>query len=445
MIGLAAATLAPFAAAAGRSADLARDAALGFQPTVEAGALIVRSLEDGSAAAAAGLREGDAILAVGGARFGRPDDGAALLGRLDGGVETALRVRRGEAESEVRFAPPPAPFGELDGFDLDYGAVATQDGARLRTIIARPEGFTGKRPAIFLAQWVSCGSVERWLTSPRGNELAPLARDLGIVILLAERASDGDSEGPACHELGYDQEVAHYVAALKALARSEGVDRKKIFVYGSSLGSTTAPLIAEAFTKDGGKIAGIAVQGGGALTYFERMLNFDRIYLERRPDAVKPEDLQDELNRRVLFHADYLIKGRSPDDIAKDGPEMAAARADIRGLGEGEHYGRPYRWHQEAARRNFLGAWAEIDAPVLVVFNEYDQFETEHGHRLIAETVNRLRPGTATYVKQMGLDHSNWRFPSAAAAYADEGGVREVETLGATLKAWLERQLAGGA
>ena len=47
-------------------------------------------------------------------------------------------------------------------------------------------------------------------------------------------------------------------------------------IYGSSLGSTTAPLVAQ-----GKKVAGIIVQGGGAVTYLERMINFDRLYLER--------------------------------------------------------------------------------------------------------------------------------------------------------------------
>ena len=49
--------------------------------------------------------------------------------------------------------------------------------------------------------------------------------------------------------------------------------------------------------------------------------------------------------------------------------------------------------------KNFLAAWAKIEAPVLVVYGEFDQFEPRDGHQLIADTVNQLRPGTATFVE----------------------------------------------
>jgi pimeloyl-ACP methyl ester carboxylesterase len=98
---------------------------------------------------------------------------------------------------------------------------------------------------------------------------------------------------------------------------------------------------------------------------------------------------------------------------------MAAVRADIRGLGIGEHYGRPYAWHQQAAKRNFLGAWAALKARVLVVFGEFDQFETAHGHALIAKMVNRLRPGTARFVEIANADHDLVRHRTVEEAYAD--------------------------
>lgn len=138
-------------------------------------------------------------------------------------------------------------------------------------------------------------------------------------------------------------------------------------------------------------IEGIIVQGGGAVTYYERMLNFDRIYLERRPDIVAATDIHDSLLLRAKFQYEYLVEGRHPDDIAKDSAKMAGVRGDILGMEEADHYGRPFAWHQQAAKHNFLATWAKIHAPVLVIFNAFDQFETRHGHQLIADTVNRMR------------------------------------------------------
>ncbi|MEM8659796.1 MAG: hypothetical protein AAGF35_02820 [Pseudomonadota bacterium] len=149
-------------------------------------------------------------------------------------------------------------------------------------------------------------------------------------------------------------------------------------------------------------IAGVVVQGGGGLTHFERMLHFDRFYLERRPELVDPDSIHEEMNARAIFHTEYLIKGRHPDDIAQDNARMEAVREDVRGLDSNDHYGRPFAWHQQAAQQNSLAAWAELDADVLVVFHEFDQFETRHGHELIVDTVNRQRPGTATFVLHEG-------------------------------------------
>ena len=50
--------------------------------------------------------------------------------------------------------------------------------------------------------------------------------------------------------------------------------------------------------------------------------------------------------KSFLNSFEYLLRGRDPDEIAKDSTDMATARTAIRGLGDGEHYGRPYAWHK---------------------------------------------------------------------------------------------------
>ena len=92
----------------------------------------------------------------------------------------------------------------------------------------------------------------------------------------------------------------------------------------------------------------------------------------------------------------------------------------IRGLGTGEHYGRPYDWHRQAARHSFQQAWSTIDAPVLVVFGEFDQFEGRLGHELIATTVNRVHPGRATFLEIPRMDHEGDVYDTIVDAYAWE-------------------------
>lgn len=334
------------------------------------------------------------------------------------------------------------PLESIDGVTSHYGMVETSDGAKLRTIIAAPENADGPLHPILFTQWVSCGSIEYREGSPSRELLAALARETGMALVRVERSPDGDSVGPACNELDYDTEVAHYIEAFDTLLQGDRVDASKVYLYGSSLGSTTAPLVAKALQDNGYDIAGIAVQGGGAETYLERMITFDRIYLERRPDDVNPADIHDEMVNRIRFQYEYLINDRHPDEIAGDSDAMASVRADTRGLGEDNQYGRPFAWHQQAAKQNFLAAWAAIDAPVLVIFNAFDQFEAQYGADVIVNAVNQLRPGSATLVVRDNIGHSDDRFETILDAYADEGGETTWREKADLLVEWYRAQAA---
>lgn len=311
----------------------------------------------------------------------------------------------------------------VPGLTTEYSSVKTDDGVRLRVFLSYPEGQKKKKmsPLLF-TQWVSCGSL---VFNPRSGDrqiLAELARKSGLAVVMVERAGTGDSEGPKCSDLDYDTELAHYVDAFSKILKTVDLDTSSVYVFGSSLGSTTAPLVAQKLQSKGYKIGGVAVQGGGGLTHFERMLNFDRNYLERRPSDVAVDTIYRQILNRTQFHTEYLIKGRHPDDVAKDNAAMAAVRKDVLGLSQKDHYGRPFQWHQQATQHNFQGAWAKINAPVLVIFNTFDQFETRRSHSVIVETVNRVRPGSAKMVEQEGIGHSHYSYPSIEAAYAYKDG-----------------------
>lgn len=303
------------------------------------------------------------------------------------------------------------PLQVLAGLETEYGVVRINDGVRLRTILTRPAGATDKLPAIMLIQWVSCGSID--VPADRPSLLRDIAERSKMVLIRVERAGTGDSEGPACNALDYNTELAHYRAAFDALARHRWVDPDRIILFGSSLGATMAPLVAE-----GRKVAGIAVQGGGALTYLERMIAFDRLYLERS-GKYRPQQIHEEMLKRIRFHTEYLIGRKTPEQVERERPELAAVWKTIRGGGEAPpHYGRPFAWHWQAASKDFLKAWTRVNAPVLVVHGEYDQFEPLHGHRLIVDTVNKLRPGTARLIEVAKADHEIELYASAEDAYA---------------------------
>ena len=324
------------------------------------------------------------------------------------------------------------PLTDLPGIDTEYGVVRTSEGTRLRSILTRPSGNAARLPAIFLTQWVSCGSTD--FGPERQNFLRDLAEKSGMVFVRIERSGSGDSEGTPCEALDYDTEVRHYREAFDQIARHPWIDPDRILIFGNSLGATTAPLVAQ-----GKRVAGIAVQGGGAVTHLERMINFDRLYLERS-GKYTPAQIHEEMLRRIPFHVEYLVHGKTPEQIERERPELRGVWASIRGGAEAPpHYGRPYAWHQQAAKKDFLEAWTKVEAPVLVIHGEYDQFEPRHGHELIASTVNRLRPGTATFIQVPKADHEIDLYASAEDAYAYRNPTEKRDLLVGPIIEWARR------
>jgi len=410
--------------------DLPRRADLGFATSEGGATLSVRSVIPGSAAGQAGLQAGDIVTAINGKPYARDFEGADLLRRLDGGEMVTLTVLRVGEERTVSFTPQALPFYDEEGVTTLYNGFKAADGSHLRTALSYREGLEGPLPTVVLIQWVSCGIV----TDDMEPELKTIMEALPVAIFRVERSSDGDSEGPACHELDYNTEIQHYTEAVLDIAKNPTVDAGKIYLYGSSLGSTEAPLVAQQLKRSGLQVAGLMIQGGGALTYVERMINFDRINLERK-EGRDFKTIQEELPKKILFQTEYLIKGRHPDDIAK------WARDNILGMDLYTHYGRPYAWHQQAAKQDFLEAWLEVAAPALVAFAEFDQFETRHGHKMIVEVLNREHPGLATYVELPNINHFNDFHTDIDEAYFRAEGIPAIDLLASQMVTWLRGQL----
>ncbi len=161
---------------------------------------------------------------------------------------------------------------EIPGLDSRYGVLRAPDGTRLRTILTRPTGSTGPLPAILYVQWLSCDTSELPSRQQDGwsRMLRRVAQESGFVMMRTETAGVGDSEGD-CPSLDYETELAHHRAALAELRRSPDVDPAKIVVFGASMGGNYAPLVAQ-----GTPVAGVMIWGGGAQSWFERMLGFER-------------------------------------------------------------------------------------------------------------------------------------------------------------------------
>jgi glyoxylase-like metal-dependent hydrolase (beta-lactamase superfamily II)/dienelactone hydrolase len=331
-------------------------------------------------------------------------------------------------------SPPARAAEEIPGLETEYGELLPGDGARLRTIVTKPQQAAGRLPAVLFVQWLSCDSIELRPDAQDGWSvmLRRLMSESGMLWQRTEKSGVGESKGTPCAQLDYETELAHHRAALRQLRSRPDVDPRRIVVFGASMGSNYAPLVAA--DQD---VAGVVVWGGGATTWFERMLRFERNALDL--GDTEPQAVAGEVNARAAYFQRYLLKGEAPAAIAASDPKLGEVWKRIVGTSDTGHYGRPFAFHQQAQKQNWAGAWARVRAPVLVLYGEYDWFESHDAAQLIANIVNDREPGSATFRELPQLDHHFTRYASRRDAFREKDGKENAGPAVTAILDWLSQ------
>jgi hypothetical protein len=327
----AAVALASLAAAAlgwAQAADeLPRRAALGVALAVrDDGAVVVSSMAETSAAAAAGLRVGDVIAALDGTPITAAAEVQATVGAHRGGDMLVVEIERDGARRRLRATLQPFPSERLPGTTFTYAHVTIEDGVRLRTIVSTPTGVDARSPAVLLLQGGGCGSIDVPQAGSTGpNALIHAIAAQGFVTMRVDKPGTGDSEGPPCPETGYREELAGYRAALQELVANPAVDPDRVFLLGLSLGGFFAPIIAQDV-----KLAGISVYGTIAFTPTPYPGRSERFFRE----IAEVDDIL-ELWARVDTRVQALHGTYDATTTASDHAKIAAAvNAATPGLAE---------------------------------------------------------------------------------------------------------------
>ena len=209
----------------------------------ERGALVT-SVVDGSSAAANGIRAGDVIPVVDGTAIRVPQDVIAAIGRHAGGDTASIEIIRDGQSQTYTVALREFPRETQPGVTFEYGAVTLSDRSRLRTIVSIPDRRNARFPAVVLLQGGGCNSIDvPFAPDGPGNPLRTIAAQ-GYVTMRVEKSGVGDSRGPACDTIGYQQELEGYRAALAALKQHASVKTDEVFLIGLSLGGIFAPVLA---------------------------------------------------------------------------------------------------------------------------------------------------------------------------------------------------------
>jgi len=368
------------------------------------GSAIARVIE-GSEAQRIGLTTNDKILSLNGRAVDTDLDVENFFYRQAANARVNLEVLREGRRLKLDATLLPLPRENFAGLEYSYDFVRNSKGQRLRTIVTRPAGLTGKVPAIFVVGWLSCDSCEYALPPGSGLDqlLAYLVKDSGYAVVRMDKPGVGDSEG-VCADTDFEAEITGYEAAFKSIEGYPFIDQERVAVVGLSNGGGFAPLAAPA-----ARVKGYIAVGSWGRTWYEHMLAVERE--SRVARGMDPARINSELKALLGFYRLYLVEKQTPKEILAAHPESKGIWND----GETTQYGRPAAFYQQLQDLNLGQAWAAVKVPVLVLRGEYDWIMPRADGHAIVESVNKDAP-LAQYVELPRVTHGLSQFDSLAAA-----------------------------
>lgn len=409
------------------SADLGRRTYLGLQFDLsdQSGpGLLVERVLPGSTAESAGMRTGDRLTSVGGVQvLDRFDELRRELKKTPAGERILLRWYRG-SNRVYRVAPPLAtlPVEEMPGSLVRYDSVSL-DGIAQRLILSEPVATEARGLVLYLSG-MGCASHDYWFeTSSPIKRLLDGWAAAGFATARLEKRGEGDSEGPDCAALGFEDERRGYVAALQHLSERGFEDR--IFLFGHSLGGIIAPLVVT------DAVAGVMVYGTVSTPWFDYMMeNFER---QDRLTGLGATEIAERQKLRRAFQTGLLFAGETPAELITRIPDSQSL-PDVQLADDLTYDGRSVPFFMELAAVTPGRAWRQVWQPVLSVHGEYDWVAARADHEQIA----RLTGGK--FQSLPGLDHSFQRYESLAESFTARGtGPFDAGIVEATV-AWMETQ-----
>ncbi|HLP84716.1 MAG TPA: PDZ domain-containing protein [Phycisphaerales bacterium] len=348
----------------------------------------------------AGVREGDILLAVNDTPVKDWTQVAALTRGPRAGETGFVTVERDGKTLRLETKWVAMPMEAVPGVTTRYSSVRTPAGYQLRTIIAspnRPAGDTRKLPAFLYLQGLACVSIDR--ATMTGFPDTDIARELasrGFVTMRVDKPGVGDSQGPACGDIGFGEELEAYRAAFDSLTNLPEVDTDRIYIFGYSFGGIFAPFVAE-----DRRVAGIAVYGTTARTWLEYELENTRRQMTVLQES--PADVSERLQHVSEFQSMLLLQKMTPGEIFAAKP---ALRFEAPMMDDTHQYGRHAKFFHELQDRNIAAAWQRVqNLNVLAMHGEYDWVSSADDGDLIVRIASSSENGRGEMQIMDGLDH----------------------------------------
>lgn len=408
------------------SPQLPRHATFGAALEDRGGGAEISRVIPGSAASGAGLTAGDVLTSLAGVATPNTAAFLAEIHRLHAGERVNVVFRRGGVVHQVSVVLG-APANESDArVDTAYDVI-TVDGTLRRTLVTMPKGATGRLPAMLVMGGIGCYSVDA-AANPQDAYMR-LAHDVsaaGFVTMRVEKSGVGDSQGPPCVHVDFNAEQRAYASALRALAANPHVDVSRIYLFGHSIGSLEAPLLARS-----SHVAGVIAAEAVGRDWTEYEVRNVRRQSELSGDSPAAVDAAVALKQECMVR--LLLLNEPEATIERSRPQCK----DPNGV-----YPVDAPYMQQVARVKIIDQWASLDVPVLAIYGDSDFVTEKADHERIVAAVNAHHPGSATFSEIPGMDHLLFTAatPRAAMDLFSSGAARTYDAdFSAAVIQWLTR------
>jgi uncharacterized protein len=403
---------------------LTRHGVFGAAVAPAPGGVRVAAVIPGSAAAAAGVQQGDVIRTIDGEPIASVAQFLTAIHELQANQRVNVTIVSAGSPVRLSVVLAAAPYESDPGLTTRYGAIPVDDSLR-RTLTTAPQALASPAPAVLLIGGIGCYSIDAG-NRPQDAYMR-LTHDLaraGFVTMRLEESGVGDSQGAPCSKVDFDAEVRGYAAALNALQHDPQVNPARVYLLGHSIGTIIAPRLAS-----GNRVAGVIVVEAVGRDWPEYEIRNLRRDLEL--DDETPANTDQALIEKAQCMERLFFEHQSEAVIEQTMPACRVHNAI---------YPASVAYMRQIAQLNVIEPWAHLQVPVLAIYGSSD-FETELAdHQRIVDVVNAAHAGTATLVVIPAMSHGLGHAATPKVAENDdERGVVEVydTDVSAAIVAWL--------
>ncbi|MEM9077699.1 MAG: PDZ domain-containing protein [Bacteroidota bacterium] len=392
----------------------------------------ISSIEPNSPLAKAGFLSNDIIVEVNGALVKDANTWSDMTYGLRASVETEIKALRNGELIERNVVFNPLSREEHEGLDTYYEEITSSYGISQRVIITKPKK-SGKQPAVVLIGGLSCSSIETY-SGRRGTNWGKTIKSLveksNMVVMRIEKPGVGDSNGD-CSKADFLMDLEGYRSAIRYLKAKPYVDTSRIIVYGSSMGSALAPVLANEFN-----LAGVISDGTFFKTWYEHMLEIERRILSFQDNT--ESEIVEKMNKYYipLYHG-MLIQKKTYQEVVEEYPALAEYNYH-----DPQHmYGRPMAYYQQLQDFDLAGAWEKVKVPVRILRGTNDWIMSSFDNKMIIEVLKRNGHKDHILYEYPNLDHWNTIHKSAKDSFLGNPGEWDPGTINLIIT-WIQ-EIAG--